>query len=190
MNKPGLTAILQTYQSRFPADIPDTVLLGEFLESTEDGMFFNRKNFVGHITTSAFIIDPSTNEILLLRHKALEKWLQPGGHCEGDSLLGSALREAIEETGIATAQLLHLPVDTNPEVPFDVDSHYIPANPRKEEDGHYHHDLRYLFHYEGTRDNEYNELEATGMKWVGFEELKHDAIFGKVVAKIAAFKTV
>jgi 8-oxo-dGTP pyrophosphatase MutT (NUDIX family) len=188
MNKARLTTILQTYKSRFPADIPDTILLSEFLVTTEDGMFFNRKNFVGHITTSAFIIDPSSNEILLLRHKALEKWLQPGGHCEGNSLLASALREAVEETGIMPAQLMNKPVDVNIEVPFDIDSHFIPANPRKEEDGHYHHDLRYLFYYEGNRDNEFNESEATGMKWVRFEALKNDPIFGKVVEKIAAFE--
>ncbi len=177
---------VQHYRTLFPAEQQTTQPLHDFLARTAADRLFTRKNFDGHITTSAFIVDADSREILLLKHKTLERWLQPGGHAEeaDTSLLLSALREATEETGIAAGMLAVSHVCDNSEVPFDIDSHYIPANPKKAEDAHYHHDMRYLFIYKGTRHISYNEDESTGFKWVKFTDLHDDATFGHVVRKI------
>ena len=186
-NKQVIVELLSDYLKRFPEEQEQTKLFSDYLLRTDESQLFTRKNFDGHITTSAFIIDQDHMEILLLKHKSLGRWLQPGGHTEQDaSLLLSALREANEETGIPVAQLQIIPVFENNETPFDIDSHYIPANPKKEEDGHYHHDLRYLFVYTGDGKINYNEDESTGLKWVKFAELADDATFGWVVEKIRA----
>jgi len=180
-----ITSLFDTYLLRFPDEYESTKLFSEYLMATPQSQLFARENFGGHITTSAFIINPDYKEMLLLKHKSLGRWLQPGGHVEADaSLLLSALREAVEETGIPQAQLQNIPVFTNDEVPFDIDSHYIPANPKKQEDGHYHHDLRYIFVYTGDGAIDYNEDESTGLKWVEFAELADDATFGAVIKKI------
>lgn len=187
LSKDSLLLLVKDYVALFPNDEPETIAFSEYLFRNTDESLYNRKNFDGHITTSAFIIDLNTHEMLLLRHKSLNRWLQPGGHTEGDSSLqASALREAIEETGIPADQLTLRSVHTNQDVPFDIDSHFIPANPRKDEDGHYHHDIRYLFQYTGNRSNSFNTDEATGMQWVKFDNLKTDETFSSVVAKIAA----
>lgn len=90
----------------------------------------------GHLTGSAWIVSPDRSHTLLTHHFKLEKWLQLGGHADGDSdLLAVALREAREESGLTK---LHAVV---PEI-FDLDRHWIPA--RKNEHGHYHYDLRFL----------------------------------------------
>ncbi len=188
-SKTTLIQLLAQYLKRFPNETDRCKTFSDFLDRNADKELFVRKNFDGHITTSAFIIRVQGNdcyEILLLEHKSLKRWLQPGGHVEaGDkSLIASALREAVEETGIPEEELI-LAGNVEPlEVPFDIDSHIIPENPKKLENGHYHHDLRYLFLYTGKNSLKFNEGESTGMKWVNFNELSEDATFGMVITKI------
>jgi 8-oxo-dGTP pyrophosphatase MutT (NUDIX family) len=91
---------------------------------------------VGHLTGSAWIVDPSRRRTLLTHHRKLGKWLQLGGHADGElDLLAVALREATEESGLTRLRVL------SPAL-FDVDRHWIP--PRKAESGHWHYDLRFL----------------------------------------------
>lgn len=184
IDKQNILSLLDLYISHFPAEAQSIQLFADFMRHVEEGNLINRKNFGGHITTSAFIIDQRRSEMLLLKHKSLNRWLQPGGHVENtdNSLVESALREAVEETGISADELMHSPAGDIAAMPFDIDSHYIPANNKKMEAGHYHHDLRYVFIYNGARDNEFNADEATGMRWVPFAEL--DAMFTAVVEKI------
>ena len=88
----------------------------------------------GHLTGSALVMDPSDNRILVLFHTKLQRWLQPGGHADGDGDLARvALREAIEETGIDGLRVV--------EPAIDLDVHIVdpPA-----EDHHEHHDVRFL----------------------------------------------
>lgn len=91
---------------------------------------------VGHLTGSAWIVDPTRTRTLLTHHRKLGKWLQLGGHADGDlDLLAVALREATEESGLTRLRVV------SPTL-FDVDRHWIP--PRKTEPGHWHYDLRFF----------------------------------------------
>lgn len=91
----------------------------------------------GHLTASALIIDARGERALLTHHRKLEKWLQLGGHCDGDANLPNvALREAIEESGIDDLEIEPTPVD--------LDVHWIP--PHKNDPGHWHLDTRFLIH--------------------------------------------
>jgi len=52
-------------------------------------------------TTSAFIMHPSEPKILLLKHKKIGKWLQPGGHIElHENPIQALHHELEEETGL------------------------------------------------------------------------------------------
>lgn len=91
----------------------------------------------GHLTASALVLDSRGERVLLTFHRKLGKWLQLGGHCDGDADLAAvALREAIEESGIED-----LAIDP---MPIDLDIHPIPA--RKGEPEHLHLDTRFLVH--------------------------------------------
>ena len=89
----------------------------------------SRKNFFGHITASAFVLDSALSKILLVHHKIFDRLLQPGGHVEGTdaTFLQAAMRELAEETGFT--HILPVLIDTiRPDTPFDIDIHTIPEN--------------------------------------------------------------
>ena len=94
-----------------------------------------RSRLEGHLTASALLLDAAGERALLTLHRKLGRWLQLGGHCDGDANLpGVALRECAEESGIEGLAIHPVPVD--------VDVHVIPARP--EEPEHLHLDTRFL----------------------------------------------
>lgn len=98
---------------------------------------FSRSLTTGHITASAWIINEKVTSALLVHHRKLGKWLQPGGHTDGqEDVLASAMREAIEETGLTSISLAQNHI-------FDLDIHPIP--PHGEVAAHLHYDIRFLF---------------------------------------------
>ena len=99
-----------------------------------------RSQPAGHLTASGFVLDDERARVLLLFHGKLHRWLQPGGHGEGETDLRLvALREIEEETGLAASDLAPFPDERL----LDVDVHRSPA--RAGEPAHSHLDLRYGF---------------------------------------------
>jgi 8-oxo-dGTP pyrophosphatase MutT (NUDIX family) len=104
----------------------------------------NRLTVPGHLTSSGIVFDLRDQHFLLIHHNSLARWLQPGGHLEAGELPPQAARrEVLEETGV-TPDVLLSRVEKQA-VPIDIDSHHIPANPRKGEPAHTHHDFRFIF---------------------------------------------
>ena len=111
----------------------------------------------GHLTGSAWIVSPDRRFTLLTHHRKLDKWLQLGGHADGDSdLLAVARREAGEESGLSRLRPIGLGV-------FDLDRHWIPA--RGSEPGHHHYDLRFLIEADPTERLRITS-ESKDLAWV------------------------
>jgi 8-oxo-dGTP pyrophosphatase MutT (NUDIX family) len=134
------TALAEALRRHAPADeeeAQDRDLILAFVLRHERP--FDRAIAEGHLTGSAITVSADGSGVLLLHHRKLDRWLQPGGHGDPGETTGEevALREALEESGIRDLAL-H-PVA---ECPLDVDVHDIPA--RGSEPAHEHLDLRYL----------------------------------------------
>lgn len=107
----------------------------QFVEAHADCLL--RSQLSGHLTGSAWVVDPSGTRTLLTHHRKLDKWLQLGGHADGDpDLRAVAEREAREESGLRNIRSLGAGI-------FDLDRHWIPE--RKQEPAHWHYDLRFRF---------------------------------------------
>lgn len=149
-----------------------------FVEAHED--CFRRSLRTGHLTGSAWIVDRTRRRALLVHHKRLDRWMQPGGHWEqDDSLLETARREALEETGATSLRALGEDI-------FDVDVHPIPA--RGAEPAHFHYDVRFLF--EADPDEPLTvSSESHAVEWVDLsrlDEYSREPSVTRMAAKVRA----
>jgi 8-oxo-dGTP pyrophosphatase MutT (NUDIX family) len=131
-----LIALLAHHRAADPEEEASLLRILKFLSLSPAP--FDRTNPEGHITGSAVVARPDAKAFLLVHHRRLDRWLQPGGHTDPEDadVLATALREVREETGVRAQ-----PVEAGGR-PFDVDVHPIPA--RKREPEHLHFDLRFL----------------------------------------------
>ena len=137
--------------------------------------FISRKNFFGHITASAIVLNPTLSKILLVHHKIIGKWLQPGGHVDNTdtSFSQTAMRELAEETGFNNIVLLSLD-NTNSDIPLDIDIHSIPKNQKKQEPEHLHFDFRYVFVLQDSHQGKISEEEIGGIAWKSIREFEQN----------------
>jgi 8-oxo-dGTP pyrophosphatase MutT (NUDIX family) len=138
----------------------------EFIEANHNCCERSLKS--GHLTGSAWILDETGTYALMTHHRKLDRWLQLGGHADGDfDLLAVALREAREESGLTEFRVVS-------SAPFDVDVHLIPA--RGEEPAHFHYDV--CFELQAMRDAPLTVSEESHtLAWIPVQELanRHDS---------------
>ena len=144
---------LRVYRGANPEELQLVDRFDSFINENVD--CFDRSNLEGHVTGSAWLVSPDGRQALLTHHKKLGRWLQLGGHSDGefDTLLVSK-REAEEESGLKVE-----PLD---ETIFDIDIHEIPA--RGDEPAHLHFDVRFLFRALGLRF--VVSSESHDLRWV------------------------
>ncbi|MCA9772977.1 MAG: NUDIX domain-containing protein, partial [Myxococcales bacterium] len=123
MHRKPLRELLARYLDHRPEDHARVAEIRALVDAHAD--CFERNCWAGHVTGSAWVTTPDRRRALLVHHRKLGRWLQPGGHADGESLIEQvALREAREETGLAD---LRLHVAQGGLAPLDVDVHPIPA---------------------------------------------------------------
>ena len=137
-----LADALDAYASTHAGEAQTGGLFHDFLGSSLN--VFERSHAIGHFTGSAWLVSVDGERVLLTHHRKLDRWLQLGGHADGDTDLARvALREAEEESG-----LRDLVGETSV---FDLDRHRIPA--RGDEAEHWHYDVRFVVR--ATRSEEF-----------------------------------
>ena len=161
-DRASLVEALRNYKTPYSEE---RAFIPRFIELLQHPDAYQRHHLPGHITGSAWIVSNDGTKVLLVKHAALHKWLQPGGHADGDeNVLRVALREANEETGLVNL--------SHSGSLFDIDIHSIPARKDLSFPQHDHYDARFLF-----RANEADELkisdESTDLKWISLADLQN-----------------
>ena len=156
----NLAEKLHIYRSKYPAEGIKVHACMQLLEGGPE--CFMRDAFPGHFTGSAWTINKASTSTILVLHRKLGKWVQPGGHADGEqNLYLAARRELEEETGI-TASLCQ-----GDDI-FDIDIHFIPA--AGGEAAHHHYDIRFLFLALETSPLRVSD-ESRDIRWIRFDDL-------------------
>lgn len=160
MQRTRLLDLLCSYVPGDPQDAEHKDRLIAFVAEHED--CFERSLQVGHVTGSAWVVDESGRRVLLTHHKKLNRWIQLGGHADGDADIATvALREAIEESGLSDITPVSNAI-------FDIDIHTIPA--RGDEPEHLHYDIRFAFRAFNS-DGIVVSSESHDLKWIPLDNL-------------------
>ncbi len=162
MNRDGaierLVERLADYRGRFPEEATAVDRFEAFVSS--EPHCFLRDCWSGHVTGSAWVVNPQRSHVLLTHHRKLDRWLQLGGHSDGDGdTLRVARREAREESGLTVVPL-------SDEL-FDIDIHLIPA--RGNDPAHHHFDARFAL--AAVSEDFRVSDESHALRWVRIDEI-------------------
>ncbi len=160
MHRADLLELLSHYRQQCPSELAAVDELIKFVST--NSKCFERDLLIGHVTGSAWLVDATGENVLLTHHKKLNRWLQLGGHADGDTnILSVALREAEEESGLSQIEQARFGI-------FDIDIHAIPA--RGEEPEHLHYDVRFALQAKGDQNFIVSE-ESNQLAWVPISKL-------------------
>ena len=158
---------LLDYRRRWPDEADVVTVFEQLLAAPDDapvGNPFMRERLAGHLTASSWLVDRSGHRVLLTHHRKLDRWLQLGGHADGDTDLARvALREAEEESGLDGLTLEG--------GLFDLDRHWIPE--RGDVPGHWHYDARYVVRA-GTSEDFVVSAESHDLAWRDIDAIADD----------------
>ncbi|CAD5251025.1 MULTISPECIES: NUDIX hydrolase [unclassified Imperialibacter] len=173
MSRKELISLLSHYETLHSSEVhyaPRFVsLLQNFLGC------FRRDLVSGHITGSAWVVSPSLDQVVLLHHKKLNRWLQPGGHADGEEdILKVATKELEEETGLSTYKWITKDI-------FDIDIHLIPE--RGNEPAHFHYDIRFIAMADALAPLIINH-ESRDVRWVPLSSVTEETGFEESILRM------
>jgi 8-oxo-dGTP diphosphatase len=124
-----------------------------------------------HLTASMVVLDPEISAVLLVHHKAADRWVFPGGHLDpNETLAECAVRETLEETGLETVIFDSTGVDVpgadwHPS-PWMTAAFPAPAKPHKNEPAHTHIDHLFIGFADSRLPLKIAEGEVRQAQWV------------------------
>jgi len=153
--------LLSKFKPQDEQELKDLAQIRTLVSQHDD--IFVRTCLLAHLTGSALVVNPKTKKILLHQHKKLNKWLQFGGHADGETDLAKvAMKEAQEESGLADLSFHSVE-------PLDIEVQKIPA--KNEVPAHLHLDFRYLIFTQAEMLPKPAEHESQTLKFIDFSEI-------------------
>jgi 8-oxo-dGTP pyrophosphatase MutT (NUDIX family) len=179
VHRQPLIAQLNDYSLRHPEEAKTAGAFMGFVGTEKE--CFSRELAIGHITGSAWVVNADGSEVLLTHHRKLDRWLQLGGHADGDpDILSVAMKEAEEESGLVNFTHLGSGI-------FDIDIHPIPA--RKQDPEHLHYDVRYVLRANGSLDYIVSD-ESHDLRWVKLDDVETLTTEPSMMRMVAKWKAL
>lgn len=159
MDRITLRNQLEIYRTPYEEE---SAFISDFAELTYDPTAYKRERLDGHFTASAWVVNQERTHTLLTLHRKLGRWLQLGGHADGnENLMEVALQEAREESGLTSLSMVDSTI-------FDIDKHIIPERPHVQQ--HFHFDVRYLLEAEINEPLQMSN-ESISLAWIAFDSV-------------------
>lgn len=142
----------------------DQKVMLEFIDNSKNVL--SRENQVAHFSASAWIVNQDRTKVLMIYHNIYDSWAWTGGHADGEAdLLGVAIREAMEETGLETvtpvqSEIFSLEILT-------VNGHVKRGNYVS---SHLHMNVTYLLEADENEMISIKPDENSGVRWIPNEE--------------------
>jgi 8-oxo-dGTP pyrophosphatase MutT (NUDIX family) len=140
----------------------------DFLRNHPDAL--ERTNLAGHMTVSAWVVNPAHTKVLMAYHKLYDSWAWLGGHADGCAdLAATAVKEACEEAGLQSEDVRTVSRDLLSLEVLPVSGHmkkgkWVPS--------HLHYNVTYLLEASEDAILKVNEEENTDVAWFPFEEVQ------------------
>ncbi len=176
---------LKNYKPYNAQEEADRCAFLRFLEKNENA--YSRENAEGHITVSAWIVNPDRTRVLFCYHNIYNSWSWVGGHADGnEDLLFVAIKEAREETGAAVRAL-------SDEI-FSLEILPVAGHVRKGKyvSSHVHYNVTYLVEADENEALRICEDENSAVAWIDIEEIPEKStekwitenIYNKITKKL------
>jgi len=159
-----LSTLLDNYTSFDKFEALHIQQLRTFLEGTDNA--YDRSNLLAHVVADAWILSPDFTKVVLVEHKLNNRWMAPGGHCDGDpDVYATALRETEEETGLTGIKPLVSGI-------FDINCGCVPDRSKGEIfiPRHFHFDVCFAFVATSEQPLKISD-ESTDLQWVSVADI-------------------
>jgi 8-oxo-dGTP pyrophosphatase MutT (NUDIX family) len=164
--------LIQELKKYVPFDAMERASLETFIYALKQSKntIYNRENLVGHIASSAFLINREHSKVLMAHHNTFKTYSWFGGHADGDTdLLYVAKKEVSEEAGISYDQIRVLLDGKIADVTvIDYPEHFKKG---KYVSCHLHYNVTYLFEISENTEVRIKPDENSDIKWFDLDDV-------------------
>ncbi|MGB3366631.1 MAG: NUDIX hydrolase [Acidaminobacteraceae bacterium] len=157
---------INDYVAESEQDKNDKKVILDYINDYKDNIL-TRENEIAHMTSSGFILNKTCDKVLMIHHNIYNTWTWTGGHADGEEdLLITALKEAIEETGVHKIKPLNNEVSSIDILPVwghMKNGAYVSA--------HLHLNTSFILIADENAELLLNEEETSGVAWISIDDM-------------------